>query len=470
MIPLTSYRDREVGILGLGKTGIATAQALHASGARVYLWDDNPASAERLPVGLASQMVPFAQWPWETLKAVVVSPGIPFTHPAPHPAITLARAHQVGLTSDIELLYEACPEARYVTITGTNGKSTTTSLIGHILQQSGMTVQVGGNLGTPALAMQPLGKGGIYVLELSSYQLDLLQRTRFQVAVFLNISPDHLDRHGDMEGYVNAKRHIFARQQAEDVAIIGVDDAWSEAVAREMIAAAQQRVIPIMTTQQSDKGVWVKQGVLHAPFHSQTTLDLHMIETLQGQHNHQNAAAAYAACASVGCGHEQIAQAMQSYPGLAHRMQLVALQHHVRYVNDSKATNADAAEKSLGTYEPILWIAGGVPKAGGIDSLAPYFPRIRKAYLIGEAADAFAQTLQVHVPYVMCESLQQATQLAHEDALAMQPEPVTVLLAPACASFDQFNSFEHRGDVFCETVQALLNQHVTAQGRQSDAG
>lgn len=452
MIDLSTYADKHIAILGLGKTGVATANALHTSGATLTIWDDTPSACEALPVTLAQYVKPFADWQWERLDAVVVSPGVPLTHPKPHAAITLAQKYHVRITSDIELLYEACTDAIYVGITGTNGKSTTTSLIGHMLKEAGKDVQVGGNIGTPALAMSPLDAGGIYVIELSSYQLDLVNDVRMNVAVWLNISPDHLDRHGDMEGYINAKRHIFDHQTADDTAVICVDDAYSESVAHALKDANAQKVIPCSVTQKMQCGLWVKDGVVHD---EETIHDLNACTHLQGEHNHQNAVAAFAACRALGVDAGTIIKAMHSYGGLAHRMQQVTEHDGVRFVNDSKATNADAAEKSLKTYEAIFWIVGGVAKAGGIDSLSRYFVRIKHAFLIGEAQDAFAQTLEGHVPYVRCDSLQHAVQSAYMQAKGV--EGAVVLLAPACASFDQFPNFEARGDAFVDAVKEITD-------------
>lgn len=451
---------------------MAAAQALVASGARVVLWDDNAANCAALPVGLGSSVVHYDDWDWAALDALLLSPGIPLTHPKPHAVVGLAREHGVRITSDIELLCEAQPAAKTIAITGTNGKSTTTALIGHILQTAGRAVQVGGNIGTPALAMEPLTghpersegsrevaedsspaaqNDGVYVLELSSFQLDLLTQTRFNIAIWLNISPDHLDRHGDMDGYIAAKKQIFAQQTADDLAIVGVDDAYSEAVCRELIAGKSQRVVPVSLTQQCAEGATVRAGILHV---QGETLDLNAFDALRGAHNHQNAAAAYAVCAAVGLSHADIAHGMASFGGLAHRMQKLGEKDGVSFVNDSKATNADAAAKSLSSFESIYWIAGGVPKAGGIDALGAYFPRIKKVYLIGEAQAAFAQTLDGHVKAQPCESLAAATRAAYEDAKA---QGGVVLLAPACASFDQFPNFEKRGDAFEAAVREIIN-------------
>ena len=432
MIPLTQYANHKIGVFGLGKAGEATVAALLAGGAQVYAWDDKAVQAES--VQLHTQH--FSTWPWAELKALILSPGIPLTHPKPHEVVEYARKADCPIIGDIELLYNACPKARYVAITGTNGKSTTTTLIAHILQSAGLTVEVGGNLGTAALSLKPLGAEGIYVLELSSYQLDLVKTTRFNVAAFLNVTPDHLDRHGDMQGYITAKKNIFERQQPEDTAVIAVEDEYTRAIADHFTSAA--------------KLVRVK---------AQRELDgkypLDSIATLTGKHNWQNAAVAYAVCRACGVAPDVIYKAMQTFSGLRHRLQLAATIGNVRFINDSKATNADATANALAPYNEIYWIAGGKPKAGGISTLGDYFPHIVHAFLIGAAEDEFAQTLEGKVPYTRSNTLKNAVQQAAAMAFKDGKQNAVVLLSPACASFDQFKSFEERGDIFCQLVSEL---------------
>lgn len=426
MIPLPKYTGKKVAIVGLGKTGLAAAHALHNAGAKLLIWDDNEDACSRLPAPLAQYVVPYSEW--ENVDLLVASPGVPLTHPAPHPAIARMQVAGVPIVGDVELLYEGCPEATYIGITGTNGKSTTTSLIGHILRAAGLRCEVGGNLGEPVLAMAPLGKGEIYVLELSSYQLDLIHTTRFNVAVWLNLTPDHIDRHGSLEGYIAAKQHIFDRQDKDCVAIISTDDAPSAAL-YETLKQGTANTITL--------------GSVNAP----------LPQTLQGAHNMQNAAAAWAACRAVGLDDEAIARHIMTFPGLAHRMEWLGEREGIIFVNDSKATNADAAARALGTYHDIYWIAGGVPKEGGIEPLAEYFPRIRKAYLIGEATDAFAQTLEGKLPYHRSGTLTHAFADALADAKAAGGG--AIVLTPACASFDQFANFEARGEAFRSLYNTL---------------
>jgi UDP-N-acetylmuramoylalanine--D-glutamate ligase len=451
MIRIPQAEGKIYGVVGLGKSGRATVASLLASGASVIAWDDGEhsrhAAAKEFP-GIT--LAPVEEWNYTPLAALIMSPGIFLTHPA----VVAATRHHIEVIGDVELLYRARPNARYICITGTNGKSTTTTLIAHVLKACGKRVEVGGNLGTPALALAPLDTDGIYVLELSSYQLDLIRTTRFQTALLLNISPDHLDHHGSMDNYIEAKRHIFDRMGKEDVAIVGIDDAASEIICRTMLDAKEQRVIPISVTQTAGNGVYVKHGVLYNKLDG-LEADISTIKSLRGEHNWQNAAAAYAACLVNGCAHADIIGAMQTYPGLAHRMEFLGIVNNVQFVNDSKATNADAAEKALKTYDDIYWIIGGVAKEGGIEPLAKYFPKIRKAYMIGEASESFGKTLEGHVPNTVCGTLDKAFEAATLDAMMEKKPNAVVLLSPACASFDQFPNFEVRGKAFVTLFEAL---------------
>ncbi len=453
MINIPNIAGKSVGVVGLGKSGRATVERLLGSGAKVMAWDDGEnsriAAQKEFPNITIS---PVESWDYAQLASLVMSPGIFLTHPA----VLAAQKQGVEVIGDIELLYRAQPNARYVCITGTNGKSTTTTLIAHVLKACGKRVEVGGNLGTPALALAPLEADGIYVLELSSYQLDLVRSTRFQTSVFLNISPDHLDHHGSMENYVAAKKHIFDRMQKSDVAIVGVDDATSESIARELIVGKRQCVIPISAQKPMQNGVFVTHGVVHNRFGLREAMgDIRSVKSLQGEHNWQNAAAAYAACLVNDCEHDAIIAAMQTYGGLAHRMEWLGEIAGVQFVNDSKATNADAAEKALKTYDNIYWIIGGVAKEGGIAPLAKYFPKVRHAYTIGEAADDFAKTLAGQVATTACGTLEKAFAAASADALRDGIKGAAVLLSPACASFDQFTNFEVRGKAFVACFEAL---------------
>src|SRR5947207_6369478 len=411
MIVVDSFRGRPVGVLGLAKSGRAAIDALAAGGAKVLAWDDNAKVREALATELPLYDLTTADW--RNIPALVLSPGIPHSFPEPHPAVLRAREAGAEIIGDLELLGRAQPNARYVGITGTNGKSTTTALIGHILAAARERVEVGGNLGTPALSFAPLGRDGTYVIEASSFQLELIASLAFDVAVLLNITPDHLDRHGDMAGYIAAKRRIFARQDAGATAIVGIDDPICRDLCEEL-RRAPARVVPVSVGKTVPGGIYVDQGRLIDATGRQPmpVLDLAEAERLPGRHNWQNAAAAYAAARAVGVASEDAASAIRSFPGLAHRQELVATIDGVRFINDSKATNADATEKALLCYEAIYWIAGGLPKAGGITPLAPHFGRLRHAFLIGRATEEFAATLDGSVPFTRCGDLATALAMA----------------------------------------------------------
>ncbi len=451
---------RNYGMVGLGKTGQATARALTAQGHRVIAWDDGAPSRAAFAASVADvPLIPLEEWPWHEVDAMILSPGVPLHFPLPHRSVTMARTHGVAITSDIELWCDAHPHTPMIGITGTNGKSTTTTLIGHILAYAKRQAVVGGNLGTPVMALPAMDEGGVAVFELSSYQLDLCNHTRVHTAVLLNFSPDHLDRHGSMAGYIQAKARIFAHQQAGDVAIIGVDDDDARGLYETMRARSDVRTIAISGRMRCEGGVYVENGVLvDARAHQEKRFDVSAIKALQGEHNWQNAAAAYAACVLQDIAPETIYAAMQQFSGLAHRMQWLGEVGGVSCVNDSKATNADAAEKALRNYHHIYWIAGGVAKDGGIESLRAYAPHIRRAYLIGEAAPLFQQTLAMWgVQTVMAGTMDKAFAQALSDARADAEKAVEgacVLLSPACASFDQYPNFEARGEHFMRLFAA----------------
>jgi UDP-N-acetylmuramoylalanine--D-glutamate ligase len=455
MIVVDSFAGRRVAVLGLARSGDAAVRALTAGGAQVIAWDDD--ATRRDAVAGEVTLRDLADADWRGIAALVLSPGIPHLHPAPHPAVKRARAAGAEIIGDLELLGRARPAARYVGITGTNGKSTTTALIGHILAQAGHRVEIGGNLGMAALSLAPLEHDGTYVLELSSFQLELITTLAFDVAVLLNITPDHLDRHGGMDGYIAAKRRIFARQGARATAVVGIDDAICADIAKQLQRDAHVRVVPISVSAQPAGGVYAEAGWLIDATGPRAVrvLDLSEATCLPGSHNWQNAAAAYAAARALGVAAEPAVAAIRSFPGLAHRQELVATIDGVRFINDSKATNADAAEKALACYQAIYWIAGGLPKAGGITPLAPYFDRLRHAYLIGAATEEFATTLGGSVPFTRCGDLATAVTAAAAQACDDGGPGAVVLLSPACASYDQFAHFEARGDAFRTLVAGL---------------
>lgn len=439
--PDNLFAGARYAILGLGKNGLPAARALRAMGADVVLWDDGEAArAAALSEGFTLRDLATGDFAFD---ALILSPGIPHLLPKPHPVAARALAENMPVLSDAELLYRAVRKAgsraRFAGITGTNGKSTTTALLAHILAESGVPVAAGGNLGPAALALPLLPDDGVYVLEMSSYMLERIASLRFSTAVMLNLSPDHFDRHGNMTGYAAVKRAIFARQTAEDSAVVGMDDALSAAMADSLESEAPMRVVRI-------SGAGRATGVA----------------TLPGEHNAQNAEAATAMARALGLSDAQIEAGIRSYPGLPHRQARVGTRDGVLFINDSKATNADAAARALGCYDRIVWIAGGIAKAGGIAPLVEFFPRIAHAELIGRDAPAFAETLAAHaVPYHMAGTLDAAVPAAFERARALGAE--VVLLSPATASWDQFSGFEARGDRFAELVADLPG--AAANGR-----
>ncbi len=459
MIEVYPFAGYQVAVLGLGKSGLAAARALRDSGAEVWAWDDNEdsrakARAEEIP------LVDLNEADLREATTLVISPGIPHTHPSPHPVAAKAKEAGLEIICDIELLARSQREAAYIGVTGTNGKSTTTALIGHVLTHAKRAVQVGGNIGTPALMLEPLGPTGSFVLEMSSYQLELVPTIVFDGAVLLNISPDHLDRHGGMEGYIAAKRTIFRRQTSPRFAVIGIDDDVCASIYADLVQAGDQVVIPISGRGGVQGGVYAQRGGLWDARHGDPARIATLADcpALPGAHNAQNAAAAAAVALQIGIPAKTIAEALKSFPGLPHRQERVLEKNGVVFVNDSKATNADAAARALGCYEKIRWIAGGRAKEGGIESLRPLFGRIAKAYLIGEAAEDFARTLG-DVPHTACGTLDKAIAQAWADA---KDDGGVILLAPACASWDQFKSFEHRGDVFRDLARKLAGDGSAA--------
>jgi UDP-N-acetylmuramoylalanine--D-glutamate ligase len=445
--PADLFAGRRYAVLGLGRNGLSAARALAALGASVTVWDDN-AGARAAADGLALRDPAVGEL---ACDALVMSPGIPHTLPAPHPAASRARLAGVPILSDADLLFEAVraagSRARFIGITGTNGKSTTTALIAHIIACANLPVAAGGNLGPASLALPLLPDTGFYVLEMSSYMLERIAALRFDAAVMLNLSADHLDRHGDMAGYAAAKRAIFARQATHDLAVVGIDDALS----REMAGALPHGVTLISGHRPAD--VWCDEGGM---LRNADGAIVRMADAvaLPGTHNAQNAAAAAAVTLGLGIAREAVARGIASFPGLPHRQQRIVTVDGITFVNDSKATNADATARALACYERIVWIAGGIAKSGGIEELAPYFPRIASTLLIGRDAPVLAATLAAHeAPYRVVETLDAAVPAALDDARASGAS--VVLLSPACASFDQFSGFDARGDRFAALAQAL---------------
>jgi UDP-N-acetylmuramoylalanine--D-glutamate ligase len=459
MIPVTTFAGKKVAVFGLGGSGLVSANALLAGGADVVVADDNAASVEKArQAGIPA--ADFRTLDWSRIAALVLAPGVPLTHPKPHWPVLLAQAANVPVIGDIELFCRErrvrAPQAPFVAITGTNGKSTTTALTAHLLATADYDAQMGGNIGTAVLSLEPPRQGRGYVVECSSYQIDLAPGIDPTVGILINVSEDHLDRHGTIEHYASVKERLVAGVPAKGTAVIGVDDEWCTAAA-DRVERAGKHVVRISVRRELHDGIFSLDGriVKADGGKTQVIASLEGIGSLRGRHNAQNACCAAAAGLALGMSAEQIQQGLRSFPGLAHRMEQVGRKANVLFVNDSKATNADSSAQALACFDNIYWIAGGKPKTGGIVSLAPFFPRIRKAYLIGEAAAEFAATLSGKVPFEIVETLERAVPESARDAEASGLADPVVLLSPACASFDQYRNFEVRGDAFRKLVMAL---------------
>ena len=459
MVPVTAFAGKKVAIFGLGGSGLASASALLAGGADVIGWDDSAeavtkATSAGIPSGDLRQL------DWSKISALVLAPGVPLTHPAPHWTVALARAAGVEVVGDIELFCRErrarAPKAPFVAITGTNGKSTTTALVAHLLCSAGRESEIGGNIGTAILSLAPPDEARAHVIECSSYQIDLAPTLDPSIGVLLNVTEDHLDRHGTLAHYAAVKERLVAGVQEDGTAIIAVDDPWCAAAA-DRIEQAGKRLARVSVRRSLHDGLYVEgESIMQAAGGTARTIaGIAGIGSLRGVHNAQNAACAAAAALALGLSPQAIQQGLVSFPGLAHRMEEVGYRGRVLFVNDSKATNADSAAQALACFSHIFWIAGGRAKTGGIASLARFFPRTRKAYLIGEAATDFAAELQGRVPHVIAGTLERAVELAAADAEASDVAEPVVLLSPACASFDQYRNFEVRGDKFRELVRAL---------------
>ncbi|PIB24213.1 UDP-N-acetylmuramoylalanine--D-glutamate ligase [Amylibacter kogurei] len=466
MIPVRGYRDAQVAVLGLGRSGLTAALALRAGGAIPVVWDDNEAARQKaLDEGIEVADLTKDK-SWEDVVSLIVSPGIPHLYPTPHPIVQKAWSHGVVVDNDIGLFFRSYATQdwekfdtipKVICVTGSNGKSTTTALIQHILNAAGRNATMAGNIGRGVLDLPPARDGDVVVLELSSYQTDLARALAPDVAVFMNLSPDHLDRHNGMGGYFAAKRRLFI-EGGPDKAIIGVDEPEGRFLANQIRQDKTGDPVIAISSGQKLQGqgwsVFARKGFLAEWRKNRqvASIDLRDIVGLPGAHNHQNACAAYAACRSLNIPPKVIEAALKTYPGLPHRCQVLGKGKDVLFVNDSKATNIDAAEQALKAFKNIRWIVGGQAKEGGITALAPLFDRVKKAYLIGEATTDFASQLGT-TPQSQCETIERAVAAAVADADAGD----VILLAPACASFDQYPNFEKRGDAFIAAVTPHLD-------------
>ena len=443
MIPSRALANRTAAVFGLARTGLGAVRSLVAGGTRVIAWDDN-STARDLGGQEGAEIMPWREWPWESIAALVLSPGVPLTHPVPHGVVVHANQAKVPVIGDVELFAReirpdsnAPGKAPVIAITGTNGKSTTTALVGHILKACGFDAQIGGNIGNSVLELSPPGAKTIYVLEMSSFQIDLAPGLKPDVSLLSNLSVDHIDRHGTMENYAAIKARMLAQTAADGQLVIGVDDDHSSAIFTELSAAAKARnsaaANPVSVGKVLGRGIFVVDGALYDALSGRANkvMEIADAQRLPGAHNGQNAALAYGAVKPFLRDTRQLIAAIASFP------------------------NADATARALATYPDIFWIAGGKAKDGGIESLSPYFPRVRKAYLIGDAAAVFARTLDGKASYEVSGTLDKAVEAAARDAVASSAPAPVVLLSPACASYDQFKDFEHRGDTFRDAVARL---------------
>ena len=467
MIEASTQKGKRIALFGLGGSGIVTARSLKAGGAEIFCYDDNPervAHAKAEGLGTAD----LHDLDFTTLDALVLSPGVPLTHPKPHWTVDLANKAGIPIIGDVELFclerQAKAPKSEFIAITGTNGKSTTTALIAHVFASAGRDVQLGGNIGTAVLSLDEPTPNKVYIVECSSYQIDLAPNLNPSIGLLLNIAPDHLDRHGSLSHYASIKARLVTNSIE---AVVGVDDGYSNAISSAVSASAN--VTRISSNSDFKNGITSKDGML-IEIKDSVAHDLFKLEdapALRGIHNAQNAAAVWVTCIKAGLSAEEISSGFKTFPGLAHRMEQLGRIGSVLFVNDSKGTNADAAAMALGSYEPIYWICGGLPKSGGIEALRAFFPRIAKTYLIGESAPEFAATLGEDVPFEISNTLDVAVEHAARDAAKDKNKEPVVLLSPACASFDQFANFEIRGEAFQTAVFAMdglvtMDQFITS--------
>ena len=457
MITVNTFANKSIGVLGLGNSGLSAVRALLAGGTDVWAWDDVKEKRNTAEVA-GVKLTDLYQSDLSKIDALVLSPGIPDQYPEPH--ILTVRAKEAGceIICDIDLLARENTQARFVGISGTNGKSTTTALIGHILSRANQAVEIGGNYGIPALDLMPLDEKGTYVLEISSYQLERVPSIMLDIAILLNISPDHLERHGGMDGYIAAKKILFERIHENSITIVGMEDTHCRGICMElMINRGCKNIVPISASARIPGGIYIENGMLIDDLKNtrNVVMDLHSASTLPGEHNWQNAAAAYAAVSSIGVDPNIIKKAFKNFGGLAHRQELIQNINGILFVNDSKATNTSAAAKALDCYDDIHWILGGQFKEESLGSLHAVLKRVAHAYLIGHDTERLSNLLETVVPVSQCGDLKTAVHEAYRNAKSTNSN--IVLLSPACASFDQFKNFETRGDAFVSIVNNLGN-------------
>ncbi len=459
MLNLRNLQGNNYIVVGLGLSGLSSCEALLNAGAQTVAWDDyedNRRVAEAKGITIVDPL----KISWENITALILSPGIPHEFPKPHPIAEYAISQNVPVICDIELLLQSQTGSTLIGITGTNGKSTTTALVGHLLKSLNRPVEIGGNIGIPVCNLPSLGTNGIYVLEFSSYHLERVPSLNLDIAVLTNITPDHLQRHGGMKGYIEAKKKIFNTTNNAQIALISIDDDYSKTMAQEIKSRHQQRVISISTQRWVDEGIYLQEGWLYDnAFESDKKMfNLKEIHSLRGQHNWQNILHAYAVARASSVSPDKIFEDLQTFKSLPHRLENIGHIGSIEFINDSKATNAESTYHALTACDDIYWILGGVAKETELQGLDPFFPKIHRAFTIGQATDRFATLLEGKIPVTRCYDLSHAVNTAFKDA--QQLDKGTILLSPACASVDQFKNFEARGDAFRKMVEELKMQNL----------
>ncbi|MGL4634938.1 MAG: UDP-N-acetylmuramoyl-L-alanine--D-glutamate ligase [Beijerinckiaceae bacterium] len=456
MTPATSFSGKTVALFGLGGSGLATARALKAGGAEVHCWDDAQSGRDKaLAEGL--NVTDLSAADWSRFTSLVLAPGVPLTHPQPHWTVMKAQEADVEIIGDIEVFCRErarrAADAPFIAITGTNGKSTTTALIAHMLKVAGRDVQMGGNIGFNILDLEPPSTARVHVIELSTFQIDLTPSLKPGIGVMINLTPDHLDRHGTMENYAAIKERVVS---SADIAVCGVDDDWSKTMA-DRRSGSGQPLTRFTASKRLPSGIVARAGSVSRMEGGEEfeIANLAGNAALRGTHNAQNAAAATAVALAMGLDEATIRKGLASFASLAHRMQQIGTVGSTIFINDSKATNADSTRGALAGGDGIFWILGGKEKDGGIEDLRPLFPAVAKAYLIGHATELFAATLEGAVPFERCGTMDVAVAKAAADAAASRYRNPVVLLSPACASYDQYRNFELRGAHFRELVEAI---------------
>ncbi|PPR77723.1 MAG: UDP-N-acetylmuramoylalanine--D-glutamate ligase [Alphaproteobacteria bacterium MarineAlpha2_Bin1] len=457
MIISKTYKGKNIAVMGLGKSGIATVESLAKVGANIFAWDDNSENCSKLDKKNYN-ISNLEKIDFKNISSLVLSPGIPLNFPKPHPVVERAKSAGCEVIGDFELFFRSKINANVIGITGTNGKSTTTSLITHILKNKSINVQAGGNIGTPILSLDKIDSDGFYVLEISSYQLDLSSNISLDISVLLNIQPDHLDRHGSIENYYMIKKKIFESNKTSSIGVIGVDDFYSGKLYSE-IKNINKSIIPISTKKKISGGVSVIDGIIYDTRFNYNIIDINNITNLRGRHNWQNAAAAYIVAKEVGLSNDETKSAFETFKGLPHRLELVYKDKKTEYINDSKATNVHATSYALSSFESIFWILGGRSKDKEIDPLFPYLNRVEHAFTIGESGEMFAQQLYGKVEVEFVTSLENAFHRSVDTIKKRKLNKSVILFSPACSSFDQFKDFEERGEKFRDIVIKYVGQY-----------